>query len=112
MCIFLIAHYQATSNNETAFEQQASLEVKSFFGFEHVVERIAVKHYSANIKKGEEIIEYHIKQLSDEGVHYIEPFEPVDTVCTVAVEEIVNGHEHSNGAANNNNNTSTSPVLN
>lgn len=35
----------------TCFDQSASLEVKSFFGFEGVVEKIAVKQYSANIAK-------------------------------------------------------------
>lgn len=35
----------------TCFEQSASLDVKSFFGFESAVEKLAVKHYSANIAK-------------------------------------------------------------
>lgn len=69
--------HQASKENEnwTTFDQQASLEVKSFFGFEHVVERLAVKHYSANVKKGEEIIEFHVAELAQEGVTYLAPFE-------------------------------------
>lgn len=61
---------QVSPENEdwTIFEQQASLEIKSFWGFEHVVERLAVKHYSQNIKKGQEIIEYHINELAQEGI--------------------------------------------
>lgn len=35
----------------TCFEQDATLEINSFFGFENVVEKIAVKQYGANIKK-------------------------------------------------------------
>ncbi|XP_064624503.1 SEC14-like protein 1 [Lineus longissimus] len=52
----------------TCFEQQASLDIKSFFGFESTVEKIAMKQYSSNIKKGKEIIEYYINEiLSEEG---------------------------------------------
>ena len=35
----------------TSFEQDASLDIKSFFGFESTVEKIAMKQYTANIKK-------------------------------------------------------------
>lgn len=72
-----LCYYKASKENEnwTTFDQQASLEVKSFFGFEHVVERLAVKHYSANVKKGEEIIEFHVAELAQEGVTYLAPFE-------------------------------------
>jgi len=35
----------------TCFEQDASLDIKSFFGFESTVEKIAMKQYTANIKK-------------------------------------------------------------
>jgi hypothetical protein len=35
----------------TCFEQQASLDVKSFFGFESTVEKVAMKQYSLNISK-------------------------------------------------------------
>lgn len=35
----------------TMFEQEASLDVKSFFGFESTVEKIAMKQYTINIKK-------------------------------------------------------------
>ncbi|XP_072029459.1 SEC14-like protein 1 [Amphiura filiformis] len=52
----------------TCFEQTASLEVKSFFGFESNVEKMAVKHYAASIKKGKEIIMYYINELLSEGV--------------------------------------------
>ncbi len=35
----------------TCFEQRASLDVKSFFGLESVVEKVAVKQYGANLHK-------------------------------------------------------------
>ena len=35
----------------TCFEQDASLDIKSFFGFESTVEKIAMKQYTENIKK-------------------------------------------------------------
>ena len=37
--------------NWTCFEQDASLDIISFFGFESTVEKIAMKQYAANIKK-------------------------------------------------------------
>lgn len=37
--------------NWTCFEQEASLDIKSFFGFENTVEKIAMKQYTHNIKK-------------------------------------------------------------
>lgn len=58
----------------TCFEQSASLDVKSFFGFENAVEKLAMKQYSLNIKKGKEIIEHYIDELHSEGVTYVEPF--------------------------------------
>lgn len=39
------------NENWTCFEQSANLDVKSFFGFEGTVEKIAVKQYSANLAK-------------------------------------------------------------
>lgn len=35
----------------TCFEQTASLDIKSFFGFESTVEKIAMKQYATSIKK-------------------------------------------------------------
>jgi hypothetical protein len=45
-------YYVHPDNAEwTCFEQNASLDVKSFFGFESTVEKLAVKQYSANLAK-------------------------------------------------------------
>ncbi|XP_068444720.1 SEC14-like protein 1 isoform X1 [Clinocottus analis] len=52
----------------TCFEQTASLDIKSFFGFESTVEKIAMKQYASSIKKGKEIIEFYLKELQDEGI--------------------------------------------
>ncbi|KAG8507466.1 SEC14-like protein 1 [Galemys pyrenaicus] len=45
--------YSVHPENEdwTCFEQSASLDIKSFFGFESTVEKIAMKQYTSNIKK-------------------------------------------------------------
>jgi hypothetical protein len=52
----------------TCFEQSAFLDIKSFFGFESTVEKIAMKQYSANLAKGKEIIEYYINELLSQGI--------------------------------------------
>ncbi|KRY45589.1 SEC14-like protein 1 [Trichinella britovi] len=61
----------------TSFEQTACLDVKSFFGFESTVEKIACKHYADSIQQGKEVLEFHVKQLADEGITYIPPFQSV-----------------------------------
>uniref|UniRef100_A0A8C3MTI8 Uncharacterized protein n=1 Tax=Geospiza parvula TaxID=87175 RepID=A0A8C3MTI8_GEOPR len=45
--------YSVHPENEewTCFEQSASLDIKSFFGFESTVEKIAMKQYTSNIKR-------------------------------------------------------------
>ncbi|KAG8128988.1 hypothetical protein E2320_015759 [Naja naja] len=70
--------YTVHPDNEdwTCFEQSASLDIKSFFGFESTVEKIAMKQYTSNIKKGKEIIEYYLKQLDEEGVTFIPRWAP------------------------------------
>ncbi|KAG9473719.1 hypothetical protein GDO78_004169 [Eleutherodactylus coqui] len=60
----------------TCFEQSASLDIKSFFGFESTVEKIAMKQYTSNIKKGKEIIEYYLKQMDDEGITHLPRWTP------------------------------------
>lgn len=58
----------------TCFEQSACLEVKSFFGFESTVEKLAVKQYAHSISKGREIIEHYIELLRKEGITHVERF--------------------------------------
>lgn len=49
MYVYLKVHPE--NPDWTCFEQNASLDVKSFFGFENAVEKLAMKQYSLNIKK-------------------------------------------------------------
>ncbi|XP_068435212.1 SEC14-like protein 1 [Clinocottus analis] len=70
--------YSVHPENEswTCFEQTASLDIKSFFGFESTAEKIAMKQYASSIKKGKEMIEYYLKELEEEGVTYIPRWTP------------------------------------
>lgn len=47
--MFLQVHPE--NEDWTCFEQSASLDIKSFFGFESTVEKIAMKQYASSIKK-------------------------------------------------------------
>lgn len=71
-------NYSVHPENEdwTCFEQTASLDMKSFFGFESTAEKIAMKQYASSIKKGKEIIEYYLRELEEEGVTYIPRWTP------------------------------------
>ncbi|KAG8015053.1 SEC14-like protein 1, partial [Nibea albiflora] len=70
--------YSVHPENEdwTCFEQTASLDIKSFFGFESTVEKIAMKQYASSIKKGKEIIEFYLKELEDEGITQVPRWAP------------------------------------
>ncbi|CAG5123336.1 unnamed protein product, partial [Candidula unifasciata] len=69
-------HYSVHPDNSgwTCFEQDASLDIKHFFGFESTVEKIAMKQYATNVKKGKEVIEFYISELLSEGVTHIAPW--------------------------------------
>uniref|UniRef100_A0A3B3BIN8 SEC14 like lipid binding 1 n=1 Tax=Oryzias melastigma TaxID=30732 RepID=A0A3B3BIN8_ORYME len=60
----------------TCFEQTASLDIKSFFGFESTVEKIAMKQYASSINKGKEIIEFYLNELEVEGVVHVPRWNP------------------------------------
>ncbi|XP_061702301.1 SEC14-like protein 1 isoform X3 [Syngnathoides biaculeatus] len=70
--------YTVHPENEdwTCFEQTASLDVKSFFGFEGMAEKIAMKQYASSIEKGKEIIQFHLSELEKEGITYIPRWAP------------------------------------
>ncbi|MGH0152539.1 UNVERIFIED_CONTAM: hypothetical protein FKN15_067954 [Acipenser sinensis] len=91
--------YTVHPENEdwTCFEQSASLDIKSFFGFESTVEKIAMKQYASSIKKGKEIIEYYLKELEDEGVAFIPRWSPA--VAPPAPVSIAAQPEHPVSAA-------------
>ncbi|KAI1301770.1 SEC14-like protein 1 [Halotydeus destructor] len=83
----------------TCFEQSASLEVKSFFGFENAVEKLAVKHYAANIKKGKEIIEHYINVLKDQGITKVEHWKDPNLVIGEKAEKMHNFADESSSAS-------------
>lgn len=47
----LILQVHPENEDWTCFEQSASLDVRSFFGFESTLEKIAMKQYTANVKR-------------------------------------------------------------
>lgn len=47
----LLLQVHPENEDWTCFEQSASLDIKSFFGFESTVEKIAMKQYASSIKK-------------------------------------------------------------
>uniref|UniRef100_A0A8D9A6R2 SEC14-like protein 1 n=1 Tax=Cacopsylla melanoneura TaxID=428564 RepID=A0A8D9A6R2_9HEMI len=70
----------------TCFEQNAELDVRSFFGFESTIEKLAMKQYITNISKGKEILEHYIEVLREEGITYIPPWKPPETKNEVCDE--------------------------
>ncbi|XP_059157139.1 SEC14-like protein 1 [Physella acuta] len=89
LSIYEHCHYSVHPENPnwTCFEQDASLDIKHFFGFESTVEKIAMKQYTSNVKKGKEVIEYYINELISEGVSYIPPWEGAPAEVTKADKE-------------------------
>lgn len=81
--------------------------MKSFFGFETAVEKLAAKHYAASIKKGKEIIEHFVNELKNQNITYIAPFVdaagalPEKTACedSVSVEAEEEALSSSSGSA-------------
>uniref|UniRef100_A0A8C5KGG3 SEC14-like lipid binding 5 n=1 Tax=Jaculus jaculus TaxID=51337 RepID=A0A8C5KGG3_JACJA len=70
--------YTVHPENEdwTCFEQSASLDIHSFFGFENALEKIAMKQYTANVKRGKEVIEHYLKELISQGTSHIPRWTP------------------------------------
>ncbi|XP_014244140.1 SEC14-like protein 1 [Cimex lectularius] len=64
-------------NNEwTCFEQCAELDIKSFFGFENTIEKLAMKQFSQNIARGKEVLEHFIVELKTEGITHVPKWLP------------------------------------
>ncbi|XP_054850894.1 SEC14-like protein 5 [Eublepharis macularius] len=95
-----ICNYSVHPENEewTCFEQSASLDIKSFFGFENTVEKIAMKQYTANIKRGKEVIEHYLKELISQGITFIPRWTP-PAVGRKVVQKAPSQHESSKGPA-------------
>lgn len=101
----------------TCFEQSACLEVKSFFGFESAVEKLAAKQYAQSISKGKEIIEHYIEILRKEGTTQVERFQPQQQQETNQPQPQQNEHQdheqqEQQPNTNNNNNQSTTQMAN
>uniref|UniRef100_A0A8C5D0D5 SEC14-like protein 1 n=1 Tax=Gouania willdenowi TaxID=441366 RepID=A0A8C5D0D5_GOUWI len=81
--------YSVHPENEdwTCFEQSASLDIKSFFGFESTVEKIAMKQYASSIKKGKEIIEFYLRELEDDGITHMPRWSPFS--CSLSIPSIL-----------------------
>ncbi|XP_072916166.1 SEC14-like protein 5 isoform X1 [Hemitrygon akajei] len=73
-----VCSYRVHPDNEdwTCFEQSASLDIKSFFGFESTVEKIAMRQYTANVKRGKEVIEHFLRELTTQGTRHIPRWTP------------------------------------
>ncbi|XP_062956727.1 SEC14-like protein 5 [Cynocephalus volans] len=74
--------YTVHPENEdwTCFEQSASLDIRSFFGFENALEKIAMKQYTASVKRGKEVIEHYLNELISQGISHIPRWTPAP-VC-------------------------------
>ncbi|XP_051877171.1 SEC14-like protein 5 [Pristis pectinata] len=79
-----ICSYRVHPDNEdwTCFEQSASLDIKSFFGFESTVEKIAMRQYTANVKRGKEVIEHYLKELTTQGIRHLPRWAPPEPTTT------------------------------
>jgi hypothetical protein len=71
---YCIYYVHPDNSSWTCFEQSASLEVKSFFGFESAVEKLGTKHYAANVQKGQEIIDHYVNELRKLDITYLAPY--------------------------------------
>lgn len=94
--IFERCRYYAHPENPdwTCFDQLATLDIKSLFGFEHSVEKMGMKQYTQTTLKGREIIEFFIDELKKEGITHVDRFPTTDsteTNGTVNDENGVNG---------------------
>ncbi|XP_051692264.2 SEC14-like protein 5 isoform X3 [Oryctolagus cuniculus] len=74
--------YTVHPENEdwTCFEQCASLDIRSFFGFENALEKLAMKQYTANVTRGKEVIEHYLHELIAQGTSHIPRWTPA-LVC-------------------------------
>nr|XP_020664277.1 SEC14-like protein 5 isoform X1 [Pogona vitticeps]XP_020664278.1 SEC14-like protein 5 isoform X2 [Pogona vitticeps] len=87
------------NENWTCFEQSASLDIKSFFGFENTVEKIAMKQYTSNIKRGKEVIEHYLKELIGKGITFIPRWRPPEALGETEAGQIPAGSPSGPGAA-------------
>lgn len=72
--IFERCRYYAHPENPewTCFDQVATLDIKSFFGFENAMEKIGMKQYIQTTQKGKEIMEFFIDELRKDGITHVD----------------------------------------
>lgn len=91
--IFERCRYYAHPENPdwTCFDQMATLDIKSLFGFEHSVEKMGMKQYTQTTLKGREIIEFFIDELRKEGITHIDRWPASDTAEINGTDNDENG---------------------
>lgn len=68
LTLMFVEQVHPENSEWTCFEQNASVDIKFFFGFESTIEKLAMKQYGDNIAKGKEIIEHFMDELRAEGI--------------------------------------------
>lgn len=78
--IFEKCRYYAHPENPnwTCFDQNATIDIKNFFGFEHSLEKMGMKQYTQTTLKGKEIIEFFIEELKKEGITHVDRWVDVE----------------------------------
>uniref|UniRef100_A0A4W4HET4 SEC14-like lipid binding 1 n=1 Tax=Electrophorus electricus TaxID=8005 RepID=A0A4W4HET4_ELEEL len=66
----------------TCFQQNATMDMKSFFGFESSAEKLVMRQHATNIKKEKEIIDYYLRELESQGTTHIPHWKPTSTTAT------------------------------
>uniref|UniRef100_U5EY27 Putative real-time n=1 Tax=Corethrella appendiculata TaxID=1370023 RepID=U5EY27_9DIPT len=74
----------------TCFDQQATLDIKNFFGFEHSMEKMGMKQYTQTTLKGKEIIEFFINDLKNEGIVHVDRWQENENESENDNESILN----------------------
>ncbi|XKL63866.1 hypothetical protein PGB90_006230 [Kerria lacca] len=106
-------YYVHPENNDwTCFEQTASLEIHSFFGFESTIEKLAMKQYSQNIATGKEVIEHFIKELKTEGITYVPSWKPIVLEDKNAEEKVKLSNGDSTAFVNENSTNDLTNIMN
>lgn len=106
--IFEKCRYYVHPENEnwTCFDQSANIEITNFFGFEHQMEKVGMKQYTALTLKGKEIIEHFVGQLKEEGITHVErwtdpegseiKFKKEESIDLATTEPIIKEHQRLN----------------
>lgn len=91
--IFERCRYYAHPENPdwTCFDQTATLDIKSLFGFEHSVEKMGMKQYTQTTLKGREIIEFFVDELRKEGITHVDRWPASESADANSADSAENG---------------------